>query len=99
MLTCKQDFIIYVKEEKDGGKKTKKDNISRLIEFTQITLPGLRIFNGSRAFLIDFIALMPESPNSSISNFFLPSPTPCSPVTVPQTRNDSLEIEYKNKET
>ncbi len=57
-----------------------------------ITFPGLRIFNGSSAFLIDFIAFIPDVPNSSISNCFLPIPIPCSPVTVPLTRNDSLKI-------
>ena len=51
------------------------------------------MFNGSKAFLIAFIVLMPAVPNSSINNSFLPRPTPCSPVTVPLTRNDSLEIE------
>ena len=56
----------------------------------QITFPGLRMFNGSNAFLIAFIASMPGAPNSSIKSFFLPRPTPCSPVTVPLTRNDSL---------
>ena len=42
-------------------------------------------------FLMDFIVLIPAGPNSSINNFFLPRPTPCSPVTVPLTCNDSLE--------
>jgi len=58
-----------------------------------ITLPGLRIFNGSRACLMAFIVFIPAGPNSSINNFFFPIPTPCSPVTVPFTRNDSLQIE------
>jgi hypothetical protein len=55
-----------------------------------MTLPGLRIFNGSSAFLIAFIAFIPAVPNSSTNNSFLPRPTPCSPVTVPHTRNASL---------
>ena len=45
-----------------------------------------------------FIAFIPGIPNSSINNFFFPRPTPCSPVTVPLTRRDSLEIGFASIE-
>lgn len=49
------------------------------------------MFSGSSACLMVFIALIPAGPNSSSSRFFLPRPIPCSPVTVPLTRRDSLQ--------
>lgn len=60
------------------------------VDDMSITLPGLRMFNGSSACLMLFIARMPDAPNSSINNFLFPSPTPCSPVIVPLTCNDRL---------
>lgn len=97
-----QDLLVNVKElEKSHWNKKQKIDIA-LIFFQRInyeavdrsiTLPGLRIFNGSSACLIVFIVCIPVGPNSSCNKFLFPSPIPCSPVIVPSTRNASLQGE------
>ena len=61
------------------------------------TLPGFNKLYGSRVFLSCLIISTPSCPISSMSNFFLPNPMPCSPVQVPSTVRARLKQEKDEK--
>jgi hypothetical protein len=56
------------------------------------TLPGFMMFSGSTAFLTAHISRIVAGPSSSTRYFFLPMPTPCSPVPTPKPSSISHPV-------
>jgi hypothetical protein len=50
------------------------------------------MFKGSIAFLIDRIISTVPSPSSSVKYFFFPTPTPCSPEPMQETRRENKKV-------